>query len=966
MFKSRQLICALLSLALSASFVVQGEQRPLSVTDIMKFRSIDNAQLSNNGKWLAYAAQPDRGDSTYYVQAVASDTRYQVERGSSGYFSDDSKYIAISQKPALLTQEKASKKARKDLKNELTVINLVTGEKHHLLNVEDFQLHASGPWLAFSQTLKKKEEKKEERDAEAEENKSDGKQDYLALDIDSDNDKETPAKSAESAEQKPADEEAPELFNKKQINKSLTLVNLSNGEQRVIEHVDQFKFSPELAVIAYSLSNKDGKDNGLQLLELGAADAKAVVVKENASFTQLSWNEEGDTLAYLQGDFSEKAERRSHQLALLDAKKGKVKTVKLDKNVPDLTSPYIPSVSKLVWSLDDERLFFGFKSLTEEKPEMAKIESEDDLYDIERLTGERGLQVWHGEDPLIKTNEKFQYNRDKKHSYQAVYHVGKNKVVPLASKDMPYIRASANEQAVIASSDLNYRKLRTWEGFFSDFYLVDLDDGEAKLIKQKLSSYNDMKVSESGRYVAYYDQGHIWVWDSRKDRHQNISEGMQVSFADEDHDYPSKVPGYGIAGWVEDDEGFFAYDKFDIWFFSADGDDKNCLTCDMGRVEKRQFRINIEDQDHDFFDEEQTLLLTSYNDDKKNFGFYQLNLESTALTKLVEEDKKFEYLATAKDADAILYTREDFNEFPDLWVTQPDFSDARKLTDVNPQKDEFLWGDAQLVEWTSTMGEPHQGVLIKPANYVEGQSYPVLVYYYRLFSQRLYEFNAMNVNHRPNFPFYSSNGYAIFLPDVHFEIGSVGQSTNKSILPGIQKIIDMGVADKDAIGLHGHSWSGYQTLFSITETDMFAAAVSGAPVSNMTSAYSGIRLGTGLARQFQYEKGQSRIGASMFERRDLYIENSPVFFAERINTPLLMQFGDIDDAVPWQQGVEMYLAMRRLGKEVIFLQYEGEPHHLKKYPNKVDYTIKMKQYFDHYLKGAPAPEWMTKGEAYSE
>ena len=222
----------------------------------------------------------------------------------------------------------------------------------------------------------------------------------------------------------------------------------------------------------------------------------------------------------------------------------------------------------------------------------------------------------------------------------------------------------------------------------------------------------------------------------------------------------------------------------------------------------------------------------------------------------------------------------------------------------------------------------------------------------------------MEVNHRPNFPFYSSNGYAVFLPDVKFDVGTPGPSATQALVPGVQKLVDMGIADPNAIGLHGHSWSGYQTAFVITQTNMFKAAVAGAPVSNMTSAYSGIRHRSGLARQFQYEKSQSRIGGSLNEKRELYIENSPVFFADRIQTPLLIMFGDVDGAVPWEQGIELYLAMRREEKDVIFLQYHKEPHHLKKYPNKVDYTIRMKQYFDYHLKGMPAADWIKLGEAY--
>jgi dipeptidyl aminopeptidase/acylaminoacyl peptidase len=240
----------------------------------------------------------------------------------------------------------------------------------------------------------------------------------------------------------------------------------------------------------------------------------------------------------------------------------------------------------------------------------------------------------------------------------------------------------------------------------------------------------------------------------------------------------------------------------------------------------------------------------------------------------------------------------------------------------------------------------------------------MLVYFYEKFSWRLYEFNEVVVNHRPCFPFYASNGYAIFLPDIVYETGRPGLSATHCLVPGVQKIIDMGIADPKAIALHGHSWSGYQTAFVVTQTNLFRAAIAGAAVANMTSAYSGIRWESGLARQWQYEKAQSRIGGSLWDMPGRYIENSPVFFADRIQTPLLLMFGDEDGAVPWEQGIELYLAMRRLGKDCIFLQYRGEGHHPQKYANKLDYAIKMKEYLDHYLKGLAAPDWITKGIPY--
>lgn len=929
-------------------------QRSLEITDIMKFKSIVSPQITEQGKWIGYSAQPDRGDNSYHILSTDSAINYQVEFGSKATFSADGRYVAVTVTPELLLKEKTDKKEQKNLKNDLVVIELSNGQRTTFKSVEQFALSDKSGYLAF--TVKDKKENEAEKPSATPEEKtkeptSPNKADKLTL-----TNKE---KSKESAKQDVA--EKTKLFNKKRIKHTLTLVNLKTLSEQQINDVDSFSFSSKKPLFAYSTSTEDGKNNSLNVINLKSNKTQVIKVDEKAAFNHLSWGQKGQQLAFLHGSFADKVDERKHQVKIWSSK-NKLTTIK-----HNLNNWFVSDTNKLTWSLDNQRLFFGFKPAVKKTEEVStKPETHTDLYNTDKLVAGRNLQIWHGDDPLIKTNEKYQLGKDKKHTFTGVYHVKNKKFIQLADKSLLNVSATNHKTAVIGSSDLKYRKLRTWEGFFSDYYIVNLKSGNKSLITEKLSSYSDVSLSESGRYAAFYKDQHIWLYDVKNNQTINLTDKLNTTFADEDHDYPSKVPGYGIAGWLEDDKGILVYDKFDIWQLNVKQKYSKCLTCEVGRPNSLKFRINSLDKEQDYFKKDQTLLLTSYNDEFKNYGFYQLNLKSGKLSKQREENKKFKFIAKAKHADTMIFTREDFNEFPDLWISNFDTATGKKITNVNPQKNEFLWGKPELVDWRSAMGVKHQGILIKPANYIEGVKYPVVVYYYRRFSQRMYEFNQMKVNHRPNFPFYTSNGYAIFLPDVHFEVGTPGHSTNKSIVPGIQKIVDMGVADENAIGLHGHSWSGYQTLHSITETDIFAAAVSGAPVSNMTSAYSGIRLGTGLARQFQYEQGQSRIGASLFERRDLYIENSPVFFADRINTPLMMQFGDIDDAVPWQQGVEMYMAMRRLNKNVILLQYEGEPHHLKKYPNKVDYTIKMKQYFDHYLKGAPAAKWMIEGEAYRE
>jgi dipeptidyl aminopeptidase/acylaminoacyl peptidase len=389
------------------------------------------------------------------------------------------------------------------------------------------------------------------------------------------------------------------------------------------------------------------------------------------------------------------------------------------------------------------------------------------------------------------------------------------------------------------------------------------------------------------------------------------------------------------------------------------------MTNGFGRENHLTFRILTDQRDPLHLKEIKNLTLATYHNLEKSDGIYTLKKAGQNPEKVLHENKKWDFAAKAKLTKHWLFTREDYHEYPDFYLFEEGkWNKPTRLTDLHPDVAEYNWGCSELVEWKSMDGTDMQGVVIKPENFEEGKQYPVLVYYYRFFSQRLHEFNMPRINHRPAFPLWASDGYLIFLPDIRFEVGRPGLASTKSLVPGVQKLIELGWADPDAIGLHGHSWSGYQTAMMITHTDIFKAAIAGAPVSNMTSAYGGIRWGSGLSRAFQYEKTQSRLGVSMWEDLQPYIENSPLFFADQINTPLLFIHGDVDGAVPWYQSIELYVALRRLGKEAVFLQYHGEDHHPATYPNKLDWAMKMKQYFDHYLKGKAAEAWIKEGVRY--
>jgi dipeptidyl aminopeptidase/acylaminoacyl peptidase len=919
------IIALILVLGLTGPALFAQAKKALTFTDMMKFRHLRNPVISEDGAWVAFASQPDRGDGEGMAIDVQTGRTHVVPRGARPVLSADGRWAAFAVLPKAEEVEKAGKDRPKQ---GMALVDLVSGQVHETAGVDRFAFSEDGAWLAV---LLVKEDKK---DAEPE---------------------STPAPQPKT--------KAPSL----ETGADLVLRRLATGEETRMAFVTSFAFDKASSRLAYAAAHPDGKANGIRLRDLGhpGLPETAVHQAEKGSYRDLSWSEAGGRLAFVTGLQDDKARVRTCSLWRWDAATGRAAEAVAAAAVPE--GWLIPAKNALTWSKDGQRLFFGLKPADmEDPPEPEKTEDKDaplDLFDHDTILAKREVDVWHWNDPLINSHQKKMWNRLKDQIYTAVLHADAGRFVPLADRDMPQIETGDQARHVLGSSDKPYLKEVTWDGNYRDVYLVDLADGSRKKILTRHAGRPSL--SPGGKAVVYYEKGDWHLLDTNNGKSLDLTAGLGVPFADEDHDTPGEPRGYGVAGWMADDSAVLIYDKFDIWRFEIPTGRASNLTKGEGRKARTQFRVIRLDREAPGFARNERLLLSSVNERDKSEGFWTARVATPGVVRLLEEPRKFTVLAKAKRSDTLLYTRESYEEFPDLWIARTDLDSPRKLTDLNPQVKEFAWGKAELVEWTSAGGVPLQGVLIKPGNYEPGRRYPVIVYFYELFSQRLHEFNEVVVNHRPCFPFYASHGYAVFLPDVRFEVGLPGPSEVRCLVPGAQKLVDMGVADPARIGLHGHSWSGYGTAYVVTQTDYFACAIAGAAVGNMTSAYSGIRYESGVARQMQYEKQQSRIGGSLWEKPWLYWESSPVFFADRIRTPLLLMHGDEDGAVPWTQSIELYLAMRRLGKDCVFLQYRGEPHHPQKYANKLDYSIKMKEYFDHYLKGASAPEWLSRGILYN-
>ncbi|RUO31326.1 S9 family peptidase [Aliidiomarina sanyensis] len=896
--------------------VLAEQARPLALTDVMQFREIEQRQMDKHGATIAFSATPDFGDREGIVVRVADGTTISVASAFDPKVSANGDWVVFTRQPTLLESERAeSREELRALYHHAVVVDVQGASKRQFDQVS----HA-----AFT---------------------GDGR--FLLLQHDEDYSKE--AGSAEG--------------------RLLRLIDLATQEQTQIKNVSQFTVAPYGSRFVYQQIRKETEGEGE---DATTTQTTAVVLyntenhrgttlheSDDAQYNRFSFAPNGEKLAFHVASKESDYRETPQSLWLWQQGTGAHElNVMLEQHILSEHSPQR-------WSDDSARLFIGHRPTPEKTPESAqRPQTVDDLFDIERLRSDRRLQVWHGDDDMIIPHQRQSQRNLNRATTLSVLHIENNQLITLTTDLRENAIPTDHPSHMLIRDSRPYSRAITWDGFYHDLYVSDLRTGARQKVASGLPSFERGALSPDGRYVVFIQDAQLNAFDVENGSVHALATNAGVSWVDEENDRPMQPVNYGVGGFLADGDAVWMYDRFDIWQvpLAAGAHNQAVNLTRIGRDQQQQYRLT-DTGDLDVIETGQPILLRAYNERDKTSGFHQLtvNASGASLRELIHGESTWRYLARSDDGETLFYTQENFRTFPDIWTARADMSEARQLTDVNPQRDEFMWGHASLVEWESTRGEPLQGVLIKPDNYDPNRTYPVLVYYYEKFSQRLYHWNQMRVNHRPNFPFYVGQEYVVFLPDVHFRLGAPGPSATESLVPGVEKIIEMGVADPDAIGLHGHSWSGYQTAFVVTETDMFAAAVSGAPVSNMTSAYSGIRWGTGLARQFQYEKGQSRLGVSMFEDLDPYIKNSPVFFADRINTPMLIQFGDKDEAVPWEQGIEYYLALRRLDKPVVMLHYEGEPHHLQQFANKIDYTIKMLEFFDHYLKGEEAPEWWTDG-----
>lgn len=911
---------------------VFGQKKPLDHDVYDDWKSIRGETLSDDGRWALFEIVPADGQGELRVRSVNSDVEHVFPRGKTARFTADSRFavfLIAPERAAVEAAKEAKKKAHEMPKDSLGILDLSTGDVVKVEHVRSFRVPGEGSgWLAYL------------LDAEAPGSGATEKKDGEAEEV--------------AAEE--VSEALAERRKKKTEGTTLVLRDLRTGAERSFEHVVDYRFSENGALLAYTASSKDGSADGVYAVALSKGDVVAVMTGEG-EYKQLAVDAKGGQVAFLSNRDDFAAEQAAFTLYHWRSGERSARAAAREGTAGIPAGWWVSEHGALTFSESGRRLYFGTAPRPEPEPD------EDELPPAnERVV----LDVWNWRDPYLQPMQLVQVERERKRTYTAVLHTGNRKVVQLATAEVPEVEpvTKRDPKVLVGTSNLPYRQLISWEmPRYSDIYLVDVEKGERVLVLEK--SPGPVSLSPDERHLVWYDGGEraYLAMDVRNRRVRNLTEQVPYPVHDELNDQPMPPPPYGAAGWT-DAGTFLVYDRYDIWELDPTGRraPRN-VTEGVGRAEGLRFRYAQLDPDAEVVATAEPILLHAFHRWTKAAGFYRDRVKGDAPPeRLILEDRHFGRPRKAADADVVMLTRERFDEFPDLWVTDLDFTDMRRLSDANPQQADYLWGTAELVEWRSADGTLLQGILYKPENFDPSKKYPMMVYFYERMSDGLHGYRTpVPGGSSISFSFYVSRGYLVFVPDIPYEIGYPGESALHAVVPGVLSLIEKGFVDEKAIGVQGHSWGGYQIAYMITRTDLFAAAEAGAPVSNMTSAYGGIRWTTGMSRMFQYERTQSRIGATLWEAPHRYIENSPIFWADKVRTPLLMMHNDQDGAVPWYQGIEYFVALRRLGKPVWLLNYNGEDHGLRKYHNRKDWAVRMQQFFDHFLKGAPAPVWLAEG-----
>ncbi len=950
-------------------------KKPLTHSVYDGWKSIGERAICNDGKYAVYAINPQEGDGILVIHDVQTGKKQEAERGYAAIISQDNKYVfyKIKARFAETRQAKIKKKKADEMpKDSFAIVLLGTDSIVKLPLVKSFKVPEKGSgWVAYlaekpilDATKKKTDSTKIKIDGLAKLADSlirksldsvKGKIEKQALINAAQKAVSEIYKNADAIVEKDAEGDDAGA-DKAQEGTELTVKNLTTGKTKQIKLVSEYLFDKKgtKLLIKTTKNAKDSTSKAFVLLYDLAQNKLDTIMKGFGDAKNFAFDEDGAQLSFVaERDSAAKALQKFYKLWYYT--KGKdTATILADKMITGLPNQFtISEHADLKFSKDGSALFLGTAPIVAAK--------DTNLVDFELAR----LDLWNYKDDYLQPQQLKDLSKELKRSYIAVIKPADGKLVQLGSDSAENITLinEGNAPYVLAQSSKSNRAMAQWTGNeLLTAYIINTTDGSRKLIvKNALTRF---RPSPMGKYIFWYDEvkKNYFTYNVATSITKNVTVNIKVPLYDTENDVPDNPNAAGFTGWIADDKFMLVNDEFDIWRVDPDGIElpKN-ITASEGKKTNTTFKYINTDAEKRFIDVNEKVLLSTFNKINKNAGFAMLQVnEAFAPSILVSDKFSFTTPQKAKDANAYIFNKASIAS-SELY-SSADLQNLKQLTNVAEQQKEYNWLSAALVKWKMFDGKMSEGILYKPENFDFTKKYPIIFYFYERNADGLYSYKQPAPSASTiNIPYFTSNGYLVFDPNIYYKTGEPGQSAYNSVVSAAKMLSKMPWVDSTRMAIQGQSWGGYQVAYLVTRTNIFRAAGAGAPVSNMTSAYGGIRWGTGINRQFQYEKQQSRIGATLWQRQDLYIKNSPLFFVDKIKTPLLIMHNDADGSVPWYQGIELFTAMKRLGKPSWLLQYNGEDHNLVERKNRKDLSIRLAQFFDYWLKDAKPSEWILKG-----
>lgn len=901
--KSALALCLILSLP--TILFSQGNSRTMTHEVYEQWNKIESPQLSDKGNWAVYELTNEGGASHVNIHNTRSGEKFSFER-ASGAEIDFGEHFVVFVTSAHVDTIKAMKRRKvkksKMPKDTLCIFQLKTKDIERIPRVESYKLSKEHPGSIAFKFAKKKM-----------------KQDSTLVKDEGD---ENGAR--------------------------LVIKNILTDKSKTIAYAKEYTWSEKNGFLVAHTTGEDSLRSDRIVLYDSEKQTTNSILKAEGDYKSFVFNEEGSRLAFLADrdttDAKDKMELMTYvkgQLLAKSVANSKSSFLKQNWQINEHQKPYFLDAG--------DKLIFGVSPVA--------LEWDTTLLDEEKVE----LEIWNYKDGHLHTRQESSKKRDSKKSYKTIYDFNSNKLIQLNDLSNPELSVSKKLQGeyVLSYDNTEYKRYESWKGHdYKDIYLVNVETGKRNLIAKKAEGRP--QLSPSGGYAFWYSRSDTayYAYNISKKKLNSITSS---GFYDELNDRPMHPWASGTMGWTKDGN-FLVYDHYDIWIVDPDGKkDPKRLT--QGREEKKRYRYISLDREVTEFPSDTTVLISSFDEKTKESGYSNLNIKTKVQKNIFQGPFRYaSNIIKAKHSDDILYTKESFDVFPDLIHSDLSFEKSKKISNVNPQQKDYDWGSIELFRWKDKDGIMRDALIAKPANFNPAKKYPLMVNFYEKSSNRLHRHRAPYAHRSTiNYTYYTNRGYVIFNPDIHYKDGYPGESSYDGVMASVDALVSEGYIDEENMALQGHSWGGYQIAYILTKTDRFKCAESGAPVVNMVSAYGGIRWGSGRSRMFQYERTQSRIGATLWERPDLYLYNSPVFQLDKVETPVLILHNDKDGAVPWYQGIEYFVGLRRLGKPAWMLNYNNEPHWPVKKQNRIDFNRRMEQFFDYYLKGEKMPLWMREG-----